>query len=129
MTEPSCHFCGVSDKGRCKTQEDANLCSRYQDKKPLEFFDFGFTFGDNEEDKAEELRQLQDDVLTTNKELEELRRVNKRLDKAVQSVYNAIIPFLDNLCANPEKPTIHWPNRVEKIQEFKTKLAKLAQGK
>ena len=125
--EPTCHFCGVSDKFRCKTKEDALLCAQYTaDKRPIEDFDFGFSFADNEEEKAAEVALA---VEVVSKELTDLQAENKRLDKRVQTLYNAILPFLDNLCANPEKATIHWPNRVEKIQEFKTKLAKIAQGK
>ena len=124
--EPTCHFCGVSDKFRCKTKDDAQGCERY--KRPIEEFDFGFTFGDNEEEKAAETAAAAARAIETSQELEALLLANKRLDKRVQALYNAIIPFLDNLCANPEKATIHWPNRVEKIQEFKTKLTKIAQG-
>ncbi len=126
--EPQCHFCGASDKFRCKTQEQANDCTQNTGRrlKADEVFDFGFTFADNEETKAAELELV---VEASSKELDDLRSRNKNLDNRVKKLYNAILPFLDNLCANPEKPTIHWPNRVEKIQEFKTKLAQIAQGK
>lgn len=44
-------------------------------------------------------------------------------DKA-QGVYNMILPLLNNLMANPDKEYIHWPDRVKKIEAFKTKLKK-----
>jgi len=44
------------------------------------------------------------------------------LTKQLQSLYNAIIPLLKNLQSNPDKDYINWPNRVKKIQEFKTKI-------
>jgi len=45
-----------------------------------------------------------------------------QLTKQLQSLYNAIIPLLKNLQSNPDKDYINWPNRVKKIQEFKTKI-------
>lgn len=40
-----------------------------------------------------------------------------------QALYNAIIPLLDNLAKDADKsPHIHWPNRSERIYEFKVKL-------
>lgn len=27
--EPTCHYCGASDKGRCRTQQEADTCSLY----------------------------------------------------------------------------------------------------
>lgn len=46
----------------------------------------------------------------------------------IQKMLDMIEPFLNNLCQNPEKSTINWPNRVEKIEEFKTKLRSIANG-
>jgi hypothetical protein len=42
-------------------------------------------------------------------------------DKA-QQIWNMVKPLLNNLCQNPEKEYIHWPNRVSKIEEFKIKV-------
>jgi hypothetical protein len=124
MTEPTCHFCGNSDKSRCKTREQANGCSFFT--PPEDEIDFGFSFADDEEAKAVEAIQL---AVASTDEVERLTKINKDLDRRVQKLYNAILPFLDNLCANPQQPNIRWPNRVEKIQEFKAKLAAIAQGK
>lgn len=65
--------------------------------------DFGFTIVDQTEFKAGE------DGLTLQ----------------LQQLYNAILPLLKNLKANPDKDTIVWPNRVAKIDEFKTKIDKI----
>ena len=62
--------------------------------------DFGFTFSNGEE------HILAKDELTSQ----------------LQELYNAIIPLLKNLKANPKQDTIVWPNRVEKIDNFKTKI-------
>lgn len=47
------------------------------------------------------------------------------LTSQLQELYNAIIPLLKNLKANPDKDTIVWPNRAAKIEEFKTKIDKI----
>lgn len=62
--------------------------------------DFGFTFSDGDAH-----------VL-----------VNEELTSQLQQLYNAIIPLLKNLKANPKQDTIVWPNRIEKIDSFKTKI-------
>jgi len=62
--------------------------------------DFGFTFVDGEE----------------------LNTAKTGLTSQLQELYDAIIPLLKNLRANPEKDTIVWPNRKEKIEQFKQKI-------
>jgi hypothetical protein len=59
--------------------------------------DFGFTFADSEELKA----QGEDKVLG-------LRKM--------------IMPLLNNLLKNPEKDTIVWPNRDKSIKAFIKKM-------
>jgi len=61
-------------------------------------FDFGFEFGD---DMSEAMDSAQ----------------NK-----AQQIYDAIMPLLNNLKLNPEKPNIVWPDRVKKIDNFIKKL-------
>lgn len=39
-----------------------------------------------------------------------------------QQIYDAIMPLLNNLKLNPEKPNIVWPDRVKKIDNFIKKL-------
>lgn len=85
----------------------------------LEDFDFGFTFADEEIEEVKEKFEI--DKKSDKEEILDLRN---RLD----AIYESIVPFLDNLCKNPEKTTIHWPNRVEKIQMYKDKLRSIAQG-
>ena len=65
--------------------------------------DFGFTFSNGD-----------DHVL-----------VNEELTSQLQLLYNAIIPLLKNLKANPNQDTIVWPGRIEKIDNFKTKIDKI----
>jgi hypothetical protein len=82
--------------------------------------DFGFSFLD---ENYEEVKQKLESASSINQEH------IAELEKRVQELYDNIIPFLDNLCKNPEKSTIHWPNRVEKIEEYKEKLKRIAEGK
>jgi len=89
----------------------------------IDEFDFGFSFTD-------------EDVFETQGKVEKLqsavsmdKHIIENLEQRIQMLFNAMTPFLDNLCKNPEKSTIHWPNRVEKIQEYKEKLRSIAEGK
>lgn len=77
-------------------------------------FDFGFTFGETSDEISQKVKQ------ETNTEVEDLKR-------RLTELHRAILPFLDNLSKNPDKPIV-WPNRVEKIKEFKEKLKKIVEG-
>lgn len=67
--------------------------------------DFGFSFSDD----------LESDLYAAQEALA------KDQNKA-QEMYNMIMPLLKNLKKNPDKPNIHWPDRVKKIDEFIKKL-------
>lgn len=96
-------------------------------------FDFGFTFIDEEleekqaaaeeqieaERKAKE--ELEDQVVASKVTAEEY-------EYRLELLYKSITPFLDNLCKNPEKSTIYWPDRVGKIEAYKSKLLKIVEG-
>lgn len=86
----------------------------------IEDFDFGFSFADEE---IEEVKENLNAVIRNDQEKIE------DLEDRLKLLYSSIAPFLDNLCKNPEKSTIHWPNRVEKIQEYKQKLKLIVEGK
>lgn len=94
-------------------------------KKPdsIEEFDFGFSFFDESyEEVSKAKNNLQTEYTSTIEQVEDLQN-------RVDLLYSSILPFLDNLCKNPEKSTIHWPNRVEKIEQFKKKLKQISEGK
>jgi hypothetical protein len=96
-------------------------------------FDFGFTFIDEEleekqaaaeeqieaERKAKE--ELEDQVVASKVTAEEY-------EYRLELLYKSITPFLDNLCKNPEKSTIYWPDRVGKIEAYKSKLLRIVEG-
>ena len=50
---------------------------------------------------------------------------NKELQDKVNNLYNAILPLLSNLKANPEKEYILWPNRTAKIEAFEELIGKI----
>jgi hypothetical protein len=79
-------------------------------------FDFGFTLVDELELEAvTEAQQAVNEVAQTSAELQ------AKIDK----LYNAIQPLLNNLKKNPEKEYIHWPNRIQKVEEFENYLLKI----
>ena len=47
----------------------------------------------------------------------------------LQKMYDTIIPLIDNLAKDADKnPVIKWPNRKEKLLEFKAKLDSILKG-
>lgn len=99
----TCVFCNNLNDKPCKSIEEASGCSSYDSND----FDFGFTFGDTEEQ-------------VTKKEKEKVDTYKIKMDR----LYKAILPFLDNLAKNPDQPII-WKDRDIKIEEFKQKLKKI----
>tara|TARA_R100001163_G_C5060804_1_gene197650 strand:+ start:1062 stop:1322 length:261 start_codon:yes stop_codon:yes gene_type:complete len=82
-------------------------------------FDFGFTAMD-----AEELEAVQEKVV----EVQKASEVSKATADKIDALYNMIIPLLNNLQKNPEKEYIFWPNRLEKVEEFRDKLTEVYNG-
>ena len=75
----------------------------------IDAFDFGFTAVDESELEAvQKLSTEASSVAATSAEMED--KLNK--------LYNAILPLVSNLKANPEKDYIYWPNRTEKVEAF-----------
>lgn len=88
-----------------------------------EDFDFGFSLEDDNFVPPKAQSKI-------DSQINELQQIKDRLSEEkikLFSVMKAIMPLLNNLASNPEKPTIYWPSRVEKITEFKQKLLDLAQ--
>lgn len=80
-----------------------------------DIFDFGFTAVDEHElDAVQQAQTVANELSTDASDLEE--RLN--------GLYNAILPLLSNLKANPEKDYIYWPNRVEKVEAFEDHISK-----
>ena len=79
-----------------------------------DIFDFGFTAVDESELEAVQKAQTV---------ASEVASDANNLEEKLNNLYNAILPLLSNLKANPEKEYIYWPNRVEKVEAFEDKLA------
>lgn len=78
-----------------------------------EIFDFGFTAVDEDQLEA---------VQKTAQKAERVESTAKSTQDKLDKLYNAIIPLLTNLKANPEKEYILWPNRLTKVEEFEDML-------
>jgi hypothetical protein len=82
-------------------------------------FDFGFTAVD-----ADEL-----DVVREAKAVAETTSATAVSNAAkAQLIYDAVMPLLNNLKANPEKDYIYWPDRYEKLDVFADKLYDILTG-
>ena len=72
-------------------------------------FDFGFTAVNEEELES----------------YQKVSSVASSTQDKVDKLYNAVIPLLNNLKANPEKDYILWPNRLQKGEEFEDYLTSI----
>jgi hypothetical protein len=84
-----------------------------------DIFDFGFTVVNEDE-----LEVAQKAVKTTEAAVTSSKANETKLNK----LYNAMIPLLTNLKANPEKDYILWPNRLAKVEAFEDLLQKIYKG-
>ena len=82
-------------------------------------FDFGFTAVS--EDELEVVR-------TANEEKANLTSALASTTSKAQLLYDAIMPLLNNLKANPEKDYIYWPDRYDKLDAFADKLHDILTG-
>tara|TARA_R110000822_G_scaffold194194_6_gene332512 strand:- start:6569 stop:6808 length:240 start_codon:yes stop_codon:yes gene_type:complete len=77
-----------------------------------DMFDFGFTAVD--ESELEAVQSVTASASST--------------EERLNSLYNAIVPLLNNLKKNPEKDYILWPNRLAKVEEFEDYLQEIYKG-
>ena len=80
----------------------------------IDQFDFGFTAVDEDELEA---------VQKTAQKLESTSGKAEDLEDKLNKLYNAILPLLSNLKANPEKDYIYWPKITEKVEAFEDHIA------
>ena len=81
-----------------------------------DIFDFGFTAVN--ENELDIVQQASTDAKSAAQSVEQLQ---DKLDR----LHQAILPLLSNLKNNPEKDYIHWPNRVDKVNEFEKYISKI----
>ena len=96
-------------------------------------FDFGFSFIDEElqekEAAAEEtIQNISSEKQSLEDQLNDAKVAADDMEYRLELLYKSISPFLDNLCKNPDKSTIYWPDRVAKIQAYKQKLLTIVEG-
>jgi len=61
-------------------------------------------------------------------EIDSLKLENEDLNRRLDKMQVAINKLLTNLSKNPEQELIKWPNRSQKITEFKQKLDRVRKG-
>ena len=78
-------------------------------------FDFGFTMVDEEE--LDLVKEVKATVQSTTTEVD-------KLQKKCDTLYNMVMPLLNNLAKNPDKDYIKWngEDRLKKIETFRDKL-------
>ena len=82
-------------------------------------FDFGFTVVNEDELEVAQKATKTATVATA---------TAKTTEDKLNKLYNAMIPLLTNLKANPEKDYILWPNRLAKVEAFEDLLQKIYKG-
>ena len=82
----------------------------------IDAFDFGFTAVD--ENELEAVQKLSSEASTVAASAEQN-------EEKLNKLYNAILPLLSNLKANPEKDYIYWPNRTEKVEAFEDLISEI----
>jgi hypothetical protein len=90
-------------------------------KSTEKVLDFDFGFSAISEDELESVQVAQ-------KQSEQLSSQLQEVDNKANLLFEAMIPLIKNLKANPEKDYIYWPNRVEKLDEFLKKLKQIKNG-
>lgn len=80
-------------------------------KQPSVLNDFGFSFEEENEVDPEAAALAANTIETLTETVESQRLANRNM-------YRRIVGLLTNLKKSPEKTTIRWPDRVEKIDAF-----------
>ena len=78
----------------------------------IDDFDFGFSSTSSEEITAPIVKNV--------------NMTEEKYQAVIDGLLKAINPLLNNLAKDTDKDFIHWPNRKEKIEEFRAKLFKIA---
>jgi hypothetical protein len=78
-------------------------------------FDLGFTMVDEED--LDVVKEVKATVKSTTTEVD-------KLQKKCDTLYNMVMPLLNNLAQNPDKDYIKWngSDRLKKIESFRDKL-------
>ena len=80
----------------------------------MDDLDFGFSLVDEDELEAVQKATVKVEAATT---------TSAAAQAKIDQLYNMIMPLLNNLQKNPEKEYVYWPNRVDKLEQFRDKLS------
>jgi len=81
-------------------------------------FDFGFTSASEDEIKAPLVQDLESTTQTA-----------AQYQMIINNLVKSIEPLLNNLAKDSDtKEYIYWPNRKQKIEEYRKKLPQIAKG-
>ena len=86
----------------------------------LDDFDFGFSIVD--ENELEAVTKVESKLQATSSSVEAATAETKAIQSKMDKMYNAVMPLLNNLQKNPEKEYIFWPDRHNKVEQFRDKL-------
>jgi len=86
----------------------------------LDSFDFGFSAVD--ENELEAVTKVESKLQETSSTVTEAQANAQAAQSKLDQMYNAVIPLLNNLQKNPEKEYIFWPDRHNKVEQFRDKL-------
>lgn len=91
--------------------------------------DFDDDFGFSTVDTEEILSYNQETTDRLNAENAELtQRAISELTRRIDKIMTSIEKLLTNLSKNPQQELIKWPNRIERIAEFREKLERIRRG-
>ena len=84
-------------------------------------FDFGFTMVD--ENELDIVKEVKSTAESTTLEVD-------KLQKKCDTLYNMMMPLLNNLAMNPDKDYIKWDgkDRMAKIEQFRDKMDEVYNG-
>lgn len=95
-------------------------------KDPLSGWDFGFSTVSEEELEKLTAQAVEENVNLVKTELQtKIANAEKTIEyyqEKLLIVEKMILPLLNNLASNPEKSYIYWPNRQQKLNQFKEML-------
>ena len=76
--------------------------------------------------KELELMSKDEQIAALKKQVTVLEEDNMNLRKRILTVVKMVMPLLNNLSKEPDKPTIYWPERAVKVAAFKDKLLEVS---
>jgi len=89
-------------------------------------FDFGFSTVSEEELEQLTMQAVEEGVKEAETRLKgQIKDAEKTIEyyqAKMGKLEKMLIPFLNNLASNPEKTYIFWPNRQQKLNQFKELL-------